>query len=805
MPQEYVTSNAREEVSTLVPEEGLYSVVPIREGAASRSFSTCLYSPFAVLGLLFTFLIVSPFIKSTLYTMTHSASVITEYLFSPPSSRPSSRVVGAAVSQKSLLTAVSSGSVAPEGEVLAAFHTGTPFMFHAGPSYADAATYRREIQQNPLPASLEDYLRKLAPTLDMVHPLRANRTESGIRMYNTWVHEVLRSAHNDIYISEYANVRNWAGNVFNLNEITDESWFLHEPPSESGNIRFETRVVTSFTTRDDEYIFDIGNQEFVDFIAGRVVDALKQGVDVLWMDNSNIGTQPLQVRSLFTGSTGVPTNPRTGQPYTLDEEIWERTNIAAAIRTAVDTAFPSGTEHIILAPNVGHDIVDREWAMVDEYRGVGSEGAGWFAPWRWDKYSTRLWRNQVADLRDTMKRGYPFVYVGKPYDSSQGQWPGRSRLMFFYGSALLGAGYPDDTFIARYNYGSYLDWPGYQVGIGYARGDYFIWPTSTDIYARWFDNALVLVNPATSGSETINPGISYRRFQDTSDQYGTGTGSWKDLGDATRVPIEIRALEAEILFTSEVPDCTGFCSGTSCDGNPNCSTSSGSCPSPDQYCCVGECKDIPRDPASPPGDPFIPVGGGNCEGFCTRKDCLTIPNCSIGFGSCSSGNCCAGGCTVASAVALAADAANNADNINAANLLMEGMCLFQCLPKECGEYDFCTSIDDSFCFNGKCCSGPCIKPPDLLNLPAPPLPPGEEDYANFIVIIGTVGAVASAVAMVWGFVVAIRIGYKLMTSEGDPEKLGAVKEGLTGLLAGIATVVLAGTSLGVIFKTLFGI
>jgi len=517
-------------------------------------------------------------------------------------------------------------------EVLAGYTTGTPLKFHK------ALVRDSTLKQSPIPEPLRTTLLDTATEMDLIYPIRADyRKDDGTKAYNQEVYDIMRSANPDIVLIEYANVTNWAGNVFYLEEVPEE-WFLHDPVTSR---RKEDRLLQVWVAINpdidgyNEWVFDKGNPEFIDFFTNKVVDALAYNMDGLWFDNSDVPRYIKYFKRWSDGQHIIPTNPRTGKKYTLAEQREELITLAQTVRSTVEEAFPGGKfadgRTIYMFPNISHEIISEEWPLVDAYRGVCGEGGSWFTHKDIDQYSMALWKSQVDSVAETMKRGYPFIYIGKPYEGST-PWPGRSRLMFAYASTLLAAGAQGDDFYFRYNYGSHFDWPGFNVDIGYARGDYFIWPGSTNIYARWFDNALILVNPSNV-PETVDPGVTYSAFMDSSDAYGTGNMNWQGLGTSTNSQIEIRGYEAQILVTNDVPpgeQCTGQCLPNPCSDYINCYNSSGGCANGN--CCTGTCLDAPPIP--------------QCTEQCLPNACNTYNDCTQAVGDCVSGICCSGICTI---------------------------------------------------------------------------------------------------------------------------------------------------------------
>jgi hypothetical protein len=241
-----------------------------------------------------------------------------------------------------------------------------------------------------------------------------------------------------------------------------------------------------------------------------------------------------------TGKTIVPVNPRTGKKYTRAEELAEKINMAKKIRAAVNR-FNNGTSSqgrpFLLFPNIGGEILDDEWEIVEAYGAVQSEGNAWFAP-RNKVLTVSQWLDHVTTVKQAMHLGVPWLYMGK-YEKIV--WPGKSRILFTYASALMGAGAKGDRFFMSYNYG--LDWPGFHVDIGHAQGDFYKYPGTKNIYARKFEKALVLVNPSGEG-ETVEIDFSYKRFLDAS----VGNDfKWQGLSKLSSENVTIAAYSAEIL------------------------------------------------------------------------------------------------------------------------------------------------------------------------------------------------------------------------------------------------------------------
>jgi hypothetical protein len=191
----------------------------------------------------------------------------------------------------------------------------------------------------------------------------------------------------------------------------------------------------------------------------------------------------------------------------------------------------------LLTPNIGNEILDDEWAIVKAYGAAQSEGNAWFAPGK-KVLTVSEWLKDVTTVKQAMHLGVPWLYMGK---RETVLWPGKSRILFTYGSALLGAGAKGDVFFMRYNHG--LDWPGFHIDIGYAKGDFYKYAGTKNIYARKFEKALVLVNPSGE-SETVDVDFNYRRFLDAS--VGANL-KWQGLSDVSSKNVQISAYGAEIL------------------------------------------------------------------------------------------------------------------------------------------------------------------------------------------------------------------------------------------------------------------
>jgi hypothetical protein len=269
---------------------------------------------------------------------------------------------------------------------------------------------------------------------------------------------------------------------------------------------------------------------------------MQAGLDGLWMDNAGIDRNVWKMKVWETEKLIVPTNPRTGMKYTRAEELAEKLNMAQKIRAAVNH-FNNGNSlqgrPFLLTPNIGNEIFDDEWAIVKTYGAAQSEGGAWFAP-KNKTLPISEWVKQVTTVTQAMNLGIPWVYMGKPEIVA---WPGKSRILFTYASALMGAGAKGDMFFIAYDYGK--GWPGFHVDIGQAEGDFFKFPGTKNIYARKFEKALVLVNPSNE-SETVDVDFNYRRFLDAS--VGRNL-KWQGLSDVSSKNIQISAYGAEILVS----------------------------------------------------------------------------------------------------------------------------------------------------------------------------------------------------------------------------------------------------------------
>jgi hypothetical protein len=402
---------------------------------------------------------------------------------------------------------------------------------------------------DPMFQDLFDYLEENALVYDLMNPLRAEDTDKHVvsPIYFTNTHEVVRNVNPDCYLSEYANVRNWAGNIFGR-ETLPEEWYLHDPYNILDRYH---RVITPYSSAynsdinaHNEWVYDMGNSDFVDFFAARVVEALSNGLDAVEMDNAGIKEYLWLVRIWADGDNWEytrPQNPRTGKNYTIAEQHVEYINMSKKVREAVDKAFPSGLsftgKKIYLIANIGKEIIDEEWELVRNYGGVLSEGGGWFAH-RDGPLEFEVWKDQLDSLRKGMNEGIYWIDRYKRYIGSE-PWPGRSRQLFKYGSVLLGTGKIGDNYHSKND----ADWGGYGVYIGYAQGDYYLYPGTDHIYARNYDQGLVLVNPLDT-NETVEPDFSYQRFLDS----GGNEADWDGLSSQMSGPLTVRAYEAEILL-----------------------------------------------------------------------------------------------------------------------------------------------------------------------------------------------------------------------------------------------------------------
>ena len=417
----------------------------------------------------------------------------------------------------------------------------------------------------PLPSNIKDELQDLARENDLLAPIRANcrSWEKDGMYYNNDVYRVLKEGNPDVYILEYANPRNWAGNIFGPRDITDENWYLHDDDwynlndDEKITKGKEHRVINPWLDcGGDEYLYDMGNPEFRQWFAQRVVWALQQGepgaaIDGLWIDNAGFSNQIRKVKTVHDCQTIIPRNPHTNASYTLEEQKQETIAMAREIRQAVDQAFPNGKslngKPILLVPNIGKTLVEDEWQLVEIYGAVMSEGKPWLSPSKVSRYSLEEWQEQVRIMNEARKRNLPWVYVGKPYeDYPDAPWPGESRLMFGYASFLLAG---NENFYYRHNYGGFNNWPGYDIELGPPQEEYGLISGSNNLYGRRFANAWVIVNPGEN-SETITLEQNYRLFNDYSDNGGNDRQDWRGVINSSG-ELEIKGYEAEIIITNE--------------------------------------------------------------------------------------------------------------------------------------------------------------------------------------------------------------------------------------------------------------
>ena len=405
--------------------------------------------------------------------------------------------------------------------------------------------YAAKIKQSPESAEAQNHIKFYAKTYDLLSPVRIGSKVSLTSQdwnYRSNLYPYFRAYNKDIFLLEYINPRNWAGNLFGRDSLP-ETWYLHYPIND---IRKAARVITGWTSPNpninahNEWVYDMGNPKFVDFFSNKVVEAMKAGLDGLWVDNSGIRDYVWKVKIWKTGEKVTPINQRTKKPYTKEEQHAEYINMAKKIRSVVDSynkGISKQGRPFLLIPNIGREIIDKEWEIVRIYGAAQSEGGGWFAP-KNKVLSISEWIEQVTTVKQAMNTGIPWVYMGK---SELVAWPGKSRILFTYASALLGAGTKEDIFFIDYDHGK--DWPGFHVDIGYAKGDFYKYHGTKSIYARKFEKALALVNPSDE-SETITVDFNYRRFLDTS----TGANlKWQGLSDVSSKNIEISAYSAEIL------------------------------------------------------------------------------------------------------------------------------------------------------------------------------------------------------------------------------------------------------------------
>ena len=82
-------------------------------------------------------------------------------------------------------------------------------------------------------------------------------------------------------------------------------------------LRKDTRVVTAWASPNpdinaiNEWVYDMGNPEFVAFFTNRVVKAMQAGLDGLMIDNSGIKDYLWKVKIWKTGEKVVPINQHT--------------------------------------------------------------------------------------------------------------------------------------------------------------------------------------------------------------------------------------------------------------------------------------------------------------------------------------------------------------------------------------------------------------------------------------------------------------------------------------------------------------
>jgi len=423
----------------------------------------------------------------------------------------------------------------------AADQDGGPFYFWKGINRTNASTIKKSYQSN----DAQQIIINLSKDCDLISPLRiGDRIAHSSQDWNfrSHIYPYFRAVNNDIYLLEYANPRNFAGNIFGMESLPEE-WYLHDPVTD---LRKETRLISAWTSPNpdindyNEWVYDMGKPEFVNFFANRVVKAMQAGLDGLMIDNSGINRSVSKMKIWKTNEITIPTNPRTGRKYTRDEELAEKLNMAQKIRAAVNN-FNNGKSlqgrPFLLTPNIGNQILDDEWAIVKTYGAAQSEGGAWFAP-RNKVLTINEWLEHVTNVKQAMHLGVPWLYMGK---QEEVPWPGKSRILFTYASALLAAGAEGDRFFMRYNHG--LDWPGFRVDIGHAKGDFYKHPDTKNIYARKFGKALVLVNPSDA-SETVNIDFSYKRLVDAS--IGANF-DWQGLSAVSSKSVQISAYSAEIL------------------------------------------------------------------------------------------------------------------------------------------------------------------------------------------------------------------------------------------------------------------
>ncbi len=431
---------------------------------------------------------------------------------------------------------------------------GGPFYFWKGVSRKDISIIKDNYQSEETQKIIHDY----SKSCDLLSPLRAGDRISPLSKdwnFRSHLYPYFRAANKDIYLLEYACPRNFAGNIFGKESLPEE-WYLHDPVDD---LRKEARMVNFWVTLNktdvnayNPWVYDMGNPQFVDFFAKQVVRAMQAGLDGLWIDNAGIRRDVSKMNVWETGYSIVPTNPRTGKKYTRAEELAEKLNMAKKIREAVN-GFNNGNSlqgrPFLLSPNIGNEILDDEWAIVKAYGAVQSEGKAWFAPGN-KVLKVDEWLKQVQTVQHAMHSGVPWLYMGK---RETVPWPGKSRILFTYASALLCAGANGDLFFMRYN--NALDWTGFHIDIGYATGYFYKYPGAKNIYARKFEKALVLVNPSNE-NETVGFKFSYQRFLDESVDSDI---KWKGLSKVSSIDIQIPAYSAEILILEKAMSApTGF-------------------------------------------------------------------------------------------------------------------------------------------------------------------------------------------------------------------------------------------------------
>jgi hypothetical protein len=436
-----------------------------------------------------------------------------------------------------ILTCLISGTL----KATSADDQGGPLYFWKGMDRTDAIT----IQRSYLSKESQKIITNFSKSCDLISPLMIGDRFATWRQdwnFRSHIYSYFRAANKDIYLLEYANPRNFAGNIFGRESLPEE-WYLHYP---ANVLRKDTRVVTAWASPNpdinaiNEWVYDMGNPEFVAFFTNRVVKAMQAGLDGLMIDNSGIKDYLWKVKIWKTGEKVVPINQHTNKPYTKEEQHAEYINMAQKIRAAVDSYNKGMSKQgrpFLLTPNIGSEIIDEEWKIVKIYGAAQSEGPAWFAP-KNKVLTISEWLEHVTTVKQAMHLSVPWLYMGK---QEKVPWPGKSRILFTYGSALLAAGAEGDRFFMRYNYGS--DWPGFHVHIGHAKGDFYKYPGTKNIYARKFEKALVFVNPSDE-SETVKVDFSYRRFLDAS---VGGNLNWQGLSEVSLKNVEISAYSAEIL------------------------------------------------------------------------------------------------------------------------------------------------------------------------------------------------------------------------------------------------------------------